>query len=115
MSFLRNGQPVNAHRIRSAHEWICKKAGIENFTFHDFRHIYINNWRKEGRDYFKIMAASGHKTISVFKRYNMVDERELKTLVQPWSKNGQISQNTSETPSTLIKNFSVISSARGRT
>ena len=28
------------------------------------------------------MAASGHKTMQVFKRYNKVTETELKTLVQ---------------------------------
>jgi integrase len=79
--FHRNGKPVEASAVRGAHEAVCRKAGIENFTFHDFRHTCINNWRKEGHDYFKIMAASGHKTISVFKRYNLVDEEELRTLV----------------------------------
>jgi integrase len=66
-----------------AHEATCKAAGIEKFVFHDFRHTCINNWRKEGHDYFKTMAASGHKTISVFKRYNMVNEEELRTLISP--------------------------------
>jgi len=79
--FHRNGKPVEASAVRGAHEAVCRKAGIENFTFHDFRHTCINNWRKAGHDYFKIMAASGHKTISVFKRYNLVDEEELRTLV----------------------------------
>lgn len=59
----------------------CKRAGIENFTFHDLRHTAINNWRLEGHDYFRIMAASGHKTMSVFKRYNKVSREELKALV----------------------------------
>jgi integrase len=59
----------------------CKKAGIENFTFHDLRHTAINNWRLQGHDYFRIMAASGHKTMGVFKRYNSVSKEELKALV----------------------------------
>ncbi|OPX40702.1 MAG: hypothetical protein B1H13_06140 [Desulfobacteraceae bacterium 4484_190.3] len=56
---------------------------IENFRFHDLRHTCINNWRLQGHDFFRIMAASGHKTISVFKRYNTVSEEELKSLVNP--------------------------------
>jgi integrase len=59
----------------------CKRAGIKDFTFHDLRHTAINNWRLQGHDYFRIMAASGHKTMSVFKRYNTVSKEELKTLV----------------------------------
>jgi integrase len=42
-----------------------KKAGIEDFNFHDLRHTAINNWRVQGLGYFKIIAASGHKTMSV--------------------------------------------------
>ena len=80
--FHRNGNPIKESTFREAHEATCKKAGIENFLFHDFRRVCVNRWRKQGHNYFKIMAASGHKTISVFKRYNMVDESELKTLVQ---------------------------------
>jgi len=79
--FHRDGKPINCGDIRRAHDSICKKAKIENFTPHDFRHTCINNWRKEGHDYFRIIAASGHKTVSVFKRYNLVDEKELKALV----------------------------------
>lgn len=58
-----------------------RKAGIEDFTFHDLRHTAINNWRLQGHDFFRIMAASGHKTMNVFKRYNTVSKEELKVLV----------------------------------
>jgi len=33
--------------------------------------------RLAGNDYFMIMAQSSHKTMSVFKRYNLVTETEL--------------------------------------
>jgi integrase len=67
--------------FQRAFETARKRAGIEDFTFHDLRHTAINNWRLQGHDFFRIMAASGHKTMNVFKRYNTVSKEELKALV----------------------------------
>jgi integrase len=60
----------------------CKWAGIEDFTFHDLRHTALNNWRLPGHDYFRIMEASGHKTMSVFTRCIAVSKEALKALVR---------------------------------
>ena len=59
----------------------CKGAGIEDFIFHDLRYTAINNWRLQVHDYFRIMAATGHRTMTVFKRYNPVNQKELQPLV----------------------------------
>ena len=67
--------------LRRGFNAACKRAGIEDFTFHDLRHTAINNWRLQGHDYFRIMAATGHKTMTVFKRYNTVSQEELRALV----------------------------------
>jgi integrase len=78
--FTYAGRQIGA--IKKGFTTACKQAGIEDFTFHDLRHTAINNWRLQGHDYFRIMAATGHKTMSVFKRYNSVSKEELKSLVQ---------------------------------
>ena len=41
------------------------------------RHCAMNNLRLTGNDHFTIMATSGHRTASVFRRYNIVTEEEL--------------------------------------
>jgi integrase len=73
--FTRNNKP-----IRKAFEGACKEAGIENFTFHDFRHTFVTMKRIEGHDPIKIMKVTGHKDVSMYLRYNTVTEEELKTL-----------------------------------
>ena len=109
--FHREGRPITVDDIRVAHDSACRRAGITNFWFHDFRHTCINNWRKEGHDYFRIMAASGHKTISVFKRYNMVDEVELKRLVTDSQNMVKSPPNTPKNPLDTNHNSSVITGA----
>ena len=48
--------------------------------FHDFRHVAISNLRKAGNSPTVIMKASGHKTMSMFIRYDLVDEEDLKRM-----------------------------------
>jgi integrase len=81
--FLRNGKPFD--EIKRSYKTACRKACIEDFTFHDLRHCALNNLRLAGNDYFRIMAISGHKTMSVFKRYNLVTEDEFSQVIWPES------------------------------
>ncbi len=78
--FTFKGQRIKS--INKAFCAACRRAGIKDFRFHDLRHCAINNWRLQGHDYFRIMEASGHKTMAVFKRYNAVKREELKKLVE---------------------------------
>ena len=77
--FTRKGKPI--YSVREGFESACHGAGIDDFTFHDLRHTYVTNKCRQGHPYFVIMASTGHKTMSTFKRYNTVSEDDLKTLV----------------------------------
>ena len=73
--FLKEGEPVK--EFQREYRQAVKDAGLGDFTFHDLRHCSINNLRLAGNDYFSIMAQSGHKTMAVFKRYNLISNTEL--------------------------------------
>jgi integrase len=76
--FTNRNKPIK--NIREIFAKVCKEAGVEDFTPHDFRHTFITRKRREGHDPIKIMKATGHKTVSMYLRYNTVTEEELKTL-----------------------------------
>jgi integrase len=77
--FTLNGKPIG--EIKTSFVNACRNAKIEKFTFHDLRYTRINNPRLGNHDFFRITAASGHKTMEVFRRHNTVTEEEVKKLV----------------------------------
>ena len=80
--FLKSGKPIKIFSGNFKRLWdlAVKKSGLGDFTFHDLWHCAINNLRLAGNDHFTIMSISGHKTTSVFKRYNVVTEEELRSV-----------------------------------
>ncbi len=78
--FTYKGKPIKS--IKTSFQNACRKARIENFRFHDLRHTFNTNMRKAGVDKTVIMKLTGHKTISMFQRYNTVDQDDAKTAME---------------------------------
>jgi integrase len=74
--FTYKGNPVKS--IKYSLTRALEKLGINDFRFHDLRHTYVSNARKAGVDRTVIMKLTGHKTLSMFTRYNTVDEADAR-------------------------------------
>ncbi len=88
--FHLNGRPLGD--FRKAWHAACVKAGLfhvekdaddnmvekHDRVWHDFRRSGVRNLRRAGVDETVAMTITGHKTASVFRRYNIVDERDIR-------------------------------------
>jgi integrase len=74
--FHRDGRPVGS--FRKAWASACKAAGVRGLLFHDLRRSAVRNFERAGVSQAVAMKITGHKTASVYRRYRIVDERDLR-------------------------------------
>ncbi len=74
-----NNRPFD---IRRAWKGAIKKAGIENFVFHDLRHCCASYLAMGGASPIEIAEVLGHKTLQMVKRYAHLAESHTANVVE---------------------------------
>jgi len=74
--FHREGQPIGD--FRKAWKRACKEAGASGLLVHDLRRCAARNLSRAGVPREVAMKITGHKTESMYRRYRIVDERDIK-------------------------------------
>ncbi len=59
----------------------CKKAGIQDFRFHDMRHHFASQLVQSGVNLYVVQQLLGHKTITMTQRYSHLAPDNLKSSV----------------------------------
>jgi integrase len=92
--FHRNGKQIRSYYKvwRSA----CERAGCPGAWMHDFRRTAVRNYTRAGVPDVVAMRISGHKTRSIFDRYNIVSVGDLEAAARAVADSPTVTQRSRE-------------------
>jgi site-specific recombinase XerD len=80
--FHLDGNPINPDRVCSSFRRAVKRAGIENFRFHDLRHDFASSLVQRGHDLYIVQQLLGHKDGRMTQRYAHLKLETLRNAVE---------------------------------
>jgi integrase len=75
--FHRNGRRITRTRYWERWQLACAEAHVKGRLFHDLRRTAARDMIAAGCDYQTAMAVTGHRSMSMFLRYQIVDLRNV--------------------------------------
>ena len=84
----RRPQPIIS--FSKAFQGQCRKAGCPGRILHDLRRTAVRNLERAGVPRSVAMKLTGHTTESVYRRYAIADERDLRVAVERLERAGEL-------------------------
>jgi integrase len=97
-----DGRRITKDMIAQAVQLACKRAGVADFVFHDYRHTALTEWAAQGRAVEVAMLAAGHKSVEMHNRYVNLKASQVAKAFGLENGNMDGRQNQSENPTKSV-------------
>jgi integrase len=78
--FHNDGRPIGD--FRKAWSVACNEAKMPGILFHDLRRSAVRNMDRSGVGQAVAMKITGHKTLSIYQRYRIVSESDIRDALE---------------------------------